>query len=201
MKFYQIVFSLFVLILLYGCASPPIRPVDISIPAHERETELSNVSNWKIKGKIAFITPDSRESANLNWQKSQDEQNLNVTTTLGISVFSIRSEQQIHSILVDGKKYEGTDLDHLLTRVTGYQLPVGALENWLKGVHFSNSDKFSYDEVTHLPKNLKTEYLGHKWLVEYKNYGMIDKHALAYSLKIKRDGLTILLKINQWEIL
>lgn len=200
MNFTRFCFSILLITLMFGCATPPIKPVKIPVPAELREQQLKQLTSWKIKGKIAFITESERESANLYWQKAPENQRFNVTSTLGISVFSIQSTEEEHTILIDGKKYQGRDLDHLLAQVTGYQLPISALEMWLKGTRYQPQDQFTYDEQTKLPSELATDYLGHKWNVTYKNYGLQNNYALAHRLRIERDGLTVIIKINRWEV-
>lgn len=198
-KFFSI--FLMVILLLSGCASQHKNTTIIPQPALDREAALSSVSNWKIKGKIAFISPKERQSANLYWLKRDAQQQLNLTSILGTNVFSIDSTGDFHTLTLDGKNYQGTNLDQLILELTGLKLPVDALGHWIKAIHHTSADQISYDPSSQLPRQLTTLHNGELWRIDYSNYRQIDHVALPLNIAIVQNELIIKLKINQWDMM
>jgi len=193
----------FIVILLCSCSSipPTDQPINrISQNATERQRQLSQLENWNIRGKIAFIQPEERSNASLFWQYQAKplKQKLNLTTYLGINVLSIESKNNTHSIEIDGETYQGNDLEELIYNLTGLVLPSKALTAWLKGIPYLYHDTIEYNAKTNLPLSLTSQYNGHMWLITYSNYHNVNGYLLAKSFTIKQQDLTIKIRINQW---
>ena len=191
--------SLLVAFITFGCVvKPPERQI-IPQSAQKREALLNELTTWKIKGIIALKEEGKSQRANIYWHKLGQDQSLRITTVFGINVLSLDSKNGEHVIEVDGEKHTGKNLDQLIYRVSGLGLPLTTLENWLKAIHATSVDKLTYDPITFLPSRLETHYMGYQWLAKYSNYQQHEDFALANQITISRSGLTIKMKINQWE--
>ncbi len=196
---------LLALSLLNGCASQqkttPSGPL-FSQSDTERKQQLQKLNNWNIKGKIAFIEHKDRSSASINWQYtgSEDTQRLDLTSYLGINVLHLRSKNKEHTIEVDGKTYQGKNLDALIYSLTGYTLPTNALTYWLKALPYNNNDDIIFDESNGLPKTLASTYQGRDWRISYSHYKNINQYQLPTKLTITQANLTIKIAINQWRL-
>ncbi len=204
-KFIQFSFLLTLALLLNGCASlldssktPILYPQEVT----ERNQQMLAITDWKISGKIAFIHPEEKTSATINWQylTSTSSQRLDLTTYLGINVLHLSSKDNIHTIKVDGNTFQGTNLAQLLHSLTGYTLPTDALTYWLKGLTYQKSDVIEYDQNTKLPTRLISNYQDRSWQINYSHYKNINQHQLASKITIKQQELTIKLAINQWQV-
>ena len=61
------------------------------------------MSNWKFKGKLAFISPEERQSANVLWQvKDHEVEKLSLSTFLGINILEIEQSNNTYVIQADG---------------------------------------------------------------------------------------------------
>lgn len=198
--------SLFCFItLLYGCASK-----NSSIPDNQLQfasntayfEKVSQIKQWKIHGKIAFLQKDKRESANLFWQVNQNTptQTLKLTTYLGINVLSLTSKEDLHTVEVDGESYQSKDLEQLVYSLTKLTLPTQAFQYWFKGLPFLESDKVTYHQDSNLPTKLSSHYNNVAWQITYSNYRPVNDTLLPHSLSIKQKGLTIKIIINQWKL-
>jgi len=206
-KYYPLLF----LLILTGCATQS--PVKNSSPFLKqsiisRNQQLSNLINWEISGKIAFIQTDTdkRESAAINWRYQEPtahkamQQRLDLTTILGINVLHLTSQDNYHQIKIDGKSYHGEKLDELIGALTGLALPTQALTAWLKGLPYSKSDSIQYNEITNLPSTLTSQYNDKTWQINYAKYQAVENHQLATKLTIKQNDLTIRIVIKRWSI-
>jgi len=194
-----------ILAFLSGCSSLEHNQ-QAEIVTHEAQIErnkkLIALKNWKIKGKMAIITPDERQSATLNWHYQGDKNNqvLNLTTILGIQVFNLESVNGMHIVEVSGERYQSPDLNKILTSLTGFTLPTQAMTFWLKGLPYLNTDVISYNNITDLPETLTSYYDEKKWQVKYSRYRQILEYQLATIFTIKQDDLVIKINVHQWDV-
>ena len=164
-----------------------------------RTTELAQFSHWQVKGKIAFIQQQNRESASLFWQvnEAKASQLLKLTTYLGINVLSLEQSKQQVSITVDGEKHHSDNIDQLIWQLTGLTLPTKAMHFWLKGLPFAEHDRIVFD-AKGLPKTLTSFYQGRVWQINYQTFKQYQNVVLPNKLTVKQNDLTIKLAINQW---
>lgn len=198
----RILGSLFILSVISGCTTMPPSQQALTQTISERTRDLLRLNNWTVIGKIAFIQNDKRESAYLNWQNQADknQQQLDLTTFLGINILHLDSKDSTNHIKVDGKEYKSDDLDKLIYQLTGLTLPTKALTYWLKGIPYLTSDQLSYDPVTKLPINLTSYYDDHLWHIQYDSYQLYGSTRLARKITIKQSDLIIKIMLKDWII-
>lgn len=192
------------ILMLSGCSSTPnddFKPVSNQTPS-QRAASLQQLAQWKITGKIAFIESNDRNSASLNWQVDEhnNSQRLSLTSYLGINVLQLNSKGNNHTLKVEGETYYGNDLAALTHSLTGLTLPTQALNFWLKGVAYQESDVISYDQATQLPQTLSSHYNNELWQVSYGRYQQVADYRLATKISIRKDDLLIKIAINEWSI-
>ena len=167
---------------------------------NQRSIQLAKLNNWTVKGKIAFITPDEKQSANIYWQQTNNNINLKLTTFLVVNVLSLTSNDNIYTLKSDGKTWQDDNLENLLQQASGIKFPIKALSFWIKGLKASRDDIIRYSATTDLPEQLHAYVDGKYWLVDYNKYLLIDDYRLATSFKITQNQLTIKLLINTWDL-
>ena len=166
----------------------------------QRSVQLSPLKAWTIKGKIAFITPHEKQSANLYWQQAKDKTTLKLTTFFGVNMLALSSENDVYTLTSEGKTWQDNNLEHLLTTATGLNLPVKALIFWIKGLKASPTDSIHYSTTTNLPEQLYGNSNDRQWLINYQSYQLVNNFRLANKLTIKHRDLTIKLAINSWHL-
>lgn len=194
-----------IIFLLYGCTANKALQQDHPIEPLSKEArieKLSQLKQWQIKGKIAFIQKNKRESASLFWLFDQlnKNQTLKLTTYLGINVLTLNTIDGVHLVETDGESYQSDDLTQLIYSLTGLTLPTEALQLWIKGLRYSTTDKITFDKKSGLPSMLTSYYQGNTWQINYKKYQRVNNVKLAHSLSIKQNDLTIKIMINQWKL-
>lgn len=175
---------------------------NISYSKNNRSTYLKQLQNWQINGKIAFINGKERDSANLYWLNDTEKgvEELNLTTFLGIKVLQASLNNGIYRIEVDGEQYQHTNIDYMISALTGYQLPSSALKYWLKALPYQNSDVIEYNNQTQLPETITGIYDFKTWQISYQNYRKVQHLDLPHQLTIKQQDITIKISIHQWNI-
>ncbi len=198
-----ILFS-FSLLLLSGCSNTlsPNSQILIQQSVEQRAADLAHLQQWRVKGKIAFIEEKNRNSFSLTWRVNEEmsTQYLNLTSYLGINVLQLDSSKSNHKIQLDGKTYQGTDLENLITSLTGLNLPTKALTYWLKGLPYDAKDKITYQASSQLPLSLSSYYNNEFWQVSFSGYKQISNYSLATKISIQKADLLIKIAINEWSV-
>ncbi|GAA0816444.1 lipoprotein insertase outer membrane protein LolB [Colwellia asteriadis] len=196
------------LLSLSGCSTltdksePSSQATSVYNSATDRTLLLTQVTQWQISGKIAFIEKDERNSATLSWQVNEDNrtQALNLTSYLGINVLQLTSKEGLHALTFDGKTYYDTNLQLLIYSLTGLTLPIVALNSWVKGLPYQENDIINYDNATQLPSKLTSTYDQSLWEISYGSYKKFGNHLLATKLTIIKGDLLIKLSIKDWQL-
>ncbi len=196
------------LFTLMACVSNKvaIKPLPTQT-AQQRASQLQQLSQWQIRGKIAFIQKtlgeqDKRESASILWQVDEDNNNqtLNLTSYLGINVLHLSSKQGQHLIKVNSQEYRSGNLPQLIYSLTGLTLPTQALTFWLKGLPYQSSDKVTFNSKTNLPLSMISTYRNSAWKITYNNYKVFGHFPMATQFTIKKDDLLIKISIKKWSL-
>jgi outer membrane lipoprotein LolB len=201
-KLITVLISIILTLTSCSLSNSIIKPVLIQQTQNERILALTGLSVWQIKGKIAFLQSGSRNSANLVWKVDNDQNNqqLNLTSYLGINVLKLESNEGVHTLTVDGNTYQSNDLANLIYSLTGLTLPTEALHFWLKGLAYQQGDSLTYNDTTSLPKTLSSQYQGQLWKISYGGYQQVEQFSLPTQITINQGNLVIKIVIKTWSV-
>lgn len=189
-----------VILLLHGCATKP----DLSNAQWVNHNQGIN-QQWKIKGKLAIITPENRRSAYLAWQQDQTEFVMALNTLIGSNIASLEYDGVKATLEVDGDTYTDTSPELLLKRTTGWDIPASSLPVWITGRAATDDTTTFYDNglLKTLIPNCAT--CGN-WEIQYERYSAFDfadKKALTLPSKLTLQGDTVklIIRIDDWQAL
>ncbi len=185
---------LMILSLLSACTTTSTNLIPIQVD------NVSQANAWEIRGKLAIKTPNDSFSTNLYWLHTQTKSELKLTTMLGTTVLSLTTEHGITRLDVDGKTYKHHDAQQLLTKVTGWSIPINALPLWITG-QVSPEDKVSSFDEKNRPVSLLTPLETPPWHVEFLKWQSQSGAQVPRLLQLKRVGLQLKLQVNQWQAL
>ncbi|WP_171022173.1 lipoprotein insertase outer membrane protein LolB [Thalassotalea litorea] len=187
--------------ILSACSLFSQPPEPQSVAAQKlRQQQMAEISEWLVKGKMAFMQGSERKSANLYWRHNQDELKLNLTTFLGVNVLSLSSIDSGYELRVDGKRYTGPQLQPLLAGVSGIELPVDDLTYWIKGAKAKSQDALFFNSENGLPARIQALRGNRMWQVDYQEFTKVDEHYMPSKLTLKHGQLTIKLAITDWQL-
>lgn len=161
------------------------------------KAHLADQKTWHVKGKLAFISPDERQSANLNWQQTKNNNNLVLTSFIGTRILQLRQTSEGAELEFDDDKYYDTNAAQLLKRLTGFTLPVNNAENWLKGTIDAQSLKV--DELGRATQVLWFDDIGKKWQIEYASYIQSAGYWLPTKITLKHQKIKIKIQLYDWQ--
>ncbi|WP_137222673.1 MULTISPECIES: lipoprotein insertase outer membrane protein LolB [Shewanella] len=181
-----------VALLLAGCSVTPsedFTPINV--------TNANQAKAWELQGKIAVKTSQDKFSTNLYWLHQPAANDLRLTTVLGTTVLTLKTDQGMATLDVDGKTYRDSNAQDLLTGISGWSIPLESLPLWITGQVGSNDNIISYN-----PDGTIKQLISHdpeaNWLVSFLSWQQQNGAIVPKLLKIEREDVQIKIQTNQW---
>ncbi len=196
---YKYSLTIVFIFVLSSCATQQIPEVKLQIDVHQ--LKLAEQKNWLLKGKIGFKSDTKKQSANLRWQQSFSEYQLNLTTIIGTSILKMFGSDQFSTLITDDDTYTDTNASILISRVTGWELPVESLQFWVKGQHGA------YDQITLSEQGWVTQLIPdcnhcENWIIDYDDYQIVEDIWLPHKITLNNqsNNSQLLIKVNTWSL-
>lgn len=169
-------------------------------PWLDHKKSLENLLTYQARGKFAYIATGKTTSANFAWyQRSQNEYRLSLTTPFGGRVVELNVTPNLTQLTDDRDRIHiNSDAQALIYELTGMQIPLNNLRQWLIGLPGESTD-YRLDENYRLSQLNFTEN-GLNWQVNYLNYNTNMQPALPSDIELTQGGQKIKLRISAWEL-
>ncbi len=131
-------------LLLASCATQSARPVP---PADagaidsarqkqfERESVLRGQTDWSLAGRVAISNGRKGGSGRIDWQQQGDAYTVSLSAPVTRQSWRLSGGPQGARLEgIEGGPREGADAARLLREATGWEIPVMALGDWVRGV-------------------------------------------------------------------
>ncbi|MFM1691382.1 lipoprotein insertase outer membrane protein LolB [Aeromonas salmonicida] len=186
------IFTFGCLLLLAGCTTT--QPQRDQVNWQKERTRLEQLSHWQLSGKMAIITAQQKGSARVNWQQNGDDYRLNLTSLIGTHILELsRSNGEITLIDNEGNPHQSLDAEALIYQLTGWNIPVQGLPEWIKGLPGKAEFELNSDS------SLASVRDG-QWQIVYGDYRDQDGYRLPHLLTMTGQGSRLKLQINQWTL-
>ena len=202
-------------IALMACVS---RPTLESQSVIQLNSNLAKLQQWKLKGKIAWITATERKSAYINWQQNVNTMQFDLSNVVGINLASLSYNGEIAALKADGKEYVDQSPSALIYKTTGWNVPLEPLSSWVKGAVSSNGRQLNKlnknvtinnQKITRykngLIKQIKPNCeMCDQWTIDYTSYENVSIGEIEYQLPKQismfnsASQATIKIRISQW---
>jgi outer membrane lipoprotein LolB len=185
-------------LLMSGCATLTPAPEHYHWP--EQQQRLKQLQNWQITGKLGVRTANQGGSLFINWQQQQARYQIHLSGLLGQGAILIEGQPGYVSLQQSGKPEVSADSAAvLLERTLGWQLPVAAASDWVKGVPLTSvASNLSFSGQGQLASLTQKG-----WIIEYSRYRPVNGLWLPYKLVLQRvndQPLKLTLIISQWRL-
>lgn len=178
---------LWLLLLLTGCASAPVamqRPAEPDAP-------------FVFNGRVSVKHGAQREKAGVRWVHKANEDEILLLAPLGQTVARIQRDENKATLVASGRGYSAQDMESLMQQVLGWQLPLSGMRYWVVGLSAPESES-SFEMAASGQLGLLRQQ---GWEIRYARYTSEKMDALPLRLSLKRDGMEVLLVIDEWELL
>ena len=188
-------FPLVVSLLLSGCVSKPeINLTQVNV------TNVEQAKSWEMQGKLAVKTTEDKFSTNLYWLHTENSNELRLTTMLGTTVMSLKSDAKGAMLILDGKTYRDDDPERLLSRLTGWSIPIDILPLWITGQISATDQVLSTDDANR-PQKVQSHFGDTPWQVVFKSWQTQSGAQLPKLLELTREDIRLKIQISQWQAL
>lgn len=188
---------LFFTLMLAGCAQIPTPPPTETADWVTHQQQLNELTDWSLSGKVAIITPEKRHSLNIYWQQTGENFHITLTSFLGSTILDVKKTAVGTRIIDDqGEIYFGKDAQTLITQLSGIELPVDVLQQWIKGN--PSGAVYQLNENNQLVSLTGQDKKNDNWSIDYKNYKTVQETSLPHQLQLRRQDLLIKFSIRKW---
>ncbi|WP_237584162.1 lipoprotein insertase outer membrane protein LolB [Photobacterium halotolerans] len=183
-------------LLITGCTTTP--PTGKVTDWNSHRQALSAVTAYQATGKLGYISPAQRFSANLNWKTDPGTDHLLLTNFLGTTLLKLDA-QPGRAVLIDneGQRHQGRDAAQLVLSLTNIAVPVNQMRDWLLGLP-TGADSYqlnAQNRVAYLVKQVGDQ----RWQLDYNAYDETTSPALPSRLVLSQGKQRITLIINRWQ--
>lgn len=210
-RFRKIASLIFFCLVIAGCVSVPEQPTSVEWQAHQRQ--LQEIEYYQATGKLAYISPEERQSLNFLWKHSPNFSQLRLTTFLGQTALNLTINQYGAKVVTyDDQVFTHKSASHLVQQLTGLTIPVDHLPSWLLGNPIE-ADTYLLN-VNNTVKSLSKQIDGKAWQLNFDRYRDItlsqhvdsqnDKFEkvlpLPTRLSFKQDSSKINIVVSKWTL-
>ncbi|NVD07192.1 lipoprotein localization protein LolB [Vibrio sp. JPW-9-11-11] len=187
-------------VFLAGCTS---LESTTNVEWQTHQLRLANVHHYKSAGKMGYISPQQRQSLNFQWAHAPENTQLRLTTFLGQTALNLNATATgAYVETYDDQRFQAESPQALIHQLTGLNLPIESLNQWLLG-RPTEADEYQLNE-THTLAWLTKNVSGQQWRLEYLSYQDIEHQGIALPLpkkiKLTQDDITINIIITKWTL-
>lgn len=181
--------SFILVLLLAGCASTshkalPLRPAQAGLSA------------FAFNGRVVTRHEGERTSAGVRWTHLGVEDEILLLAPLGQTVARIFSDTRGVLLETSGKKYFEQDAETLTERVLGWHLPLSGMRYWVLALPATGSEAAIERGENGQLRVLRQD----GWEINFITYATEATDSLPLRMTLQRNGMEILLLIDEWEI-
>jgi len=192
---------LLALILFLTTACVPILQTKPTVSSDKlfaaRYKELTQLDQWKIKGRTVITQGSEGWNVGLRWQQDRDLYQIKLEGPFSQGAVILEGNgEQVVLTLNSGEKIAATNPEELILEVVGWNLPVSALRDWVRGLPYREK---SIESVSYDDEGRMTHLVQQGWDVEFLRYVPFNDYSMPAKIFIRHPDLSLRLVINSWD--
>lgn len=190
-------------LLLAACSAPlhqgPAKS-QTSPEWRQHKQSVAQLSRYQTRGSFAYLSERQKVYARFNWQQTSAERyRLLLTNPLGSTEMDLNVQPGMAQITDNqGKKYAGKDPQYMLQKLSGMNIPLNNLRQWMLGLPGDATD-FTLD-ARGLLKQVNYQHDGQTWTVVYLSYHDDSQPVLPANLELRQGEQRIKLRMDSWNL-
>ena len=173
MRLHAFLAPLVAALILAGCVSQPTRtpevPVDLA-QAHAQDASRAAVTQWSLSGRIAVSNGKQGGSGRIDWQQSGERFAVSLSAPVTRQSWRLSGDDTGGRLDgIEGGPREGGDVESLLLETTGWNIPVRALADWVRGVG-ADPARFGEARVVYGEGNRPVRLAQAGWIIDYTQW-------------------------------
>ncbi len=162
----------------------------------QREAQLRDARDWSLQGRIAVSSGKQGGSGRIEWR--QEGANFEVSLSAPVTRQSWRLSGNARGARLDGVEggpRQGADAGELLREATGWDIPVVALSEWVRG---ARSASLGPAAVVYGVDRYPVRIEQGGWVIDYVWPQGAGAQALPSRLDARRGEARVRLIVDQW---
>jgi outer membrane lipoprotein LolB len=185
---------------LTACSTVPTLDVDESerISRYEaRSGRLALLGSWTLEGRLAVRGEEEGGSGSFNWSRTGSTNRMDFYGAFGRGAWRLAADDS-GAVLerADGSVYRAGSIDELVRSEVGWEIPVGALGWWARGMAAPGG--FSARTLDEAGRLIDLEQGG--WTIEYGRYRAFGDLDLPVKVVARSPEWQLKLAIREWEL-
>ncbi len=187
-------------LLLAACSArqvqqPPSGPQELAYQA--RSAGLVTLEDWEFTGRLAVDDGTDGGSGRLLWQTEGPASELDFRGALGRGAWNLAMAPG-EAVLKksDGSTARAPDVDRLVLLETGWHLPVGALQWWVRGLRAPGP----FDDLFMDDGGRVQRFRQEGWTIEYRRYRDVSGIAMPHRMEAVSGSYRVKLAVSRWRL-
>lgn len=182
-------------LLLAGCATRPVAPVD---DWQQHRKQIATLDQWQLNGRLAVRLPEDSATSSLRWSQFPQRYRLDLSGPFGQGRIRIHGRPGRITLEQAGEEPLHADsAEQLIWQATGWTLPVGDLAYWVRGIPAPDSEP---DDWLHNERGLLAELHQSGWQLTYEDYQSHEGRRLPGHITAERGDVHLTLAIRSWQL-
>jgi outer membrane lipoprotein LolB len=188
-------------VALSACVTPRTRealPVD-PVQARANDARREALANWNLSGRIAVSTGDRGGSGRIDWQQQAGGYTISLSAPVTRQSWQLSGNDRGARLEgIAGGPREGADVEQLLLSATGWNIPVRALQDWVRGIPAPAREFGPGNQV--YAGSLPASLMQAGWSIEYQEWHPAgpDRPELPRRIVARRGDASVKLVIDEW---
>ncbi len=166
----------------------------------QHQQAVEKITQYQTRGAFAYLSDRQKVYARFNWQQTApDRYRLLLTNPLGSTELQLDAQGSVVQLVDNkGKRYTSNDAEKMISQLTGMDIPLNSLRQWMIGLPGGASD-FALDDQYRL-REVNYSRNGQQWKVTYQSYDERQKPALPSNLELREGDQRIKLRMDSWTV-
>ncbi|WP_034949178.1 lipoprotein insertase outer membrane protein LolB [Erwinia oleae] len=166
----------------------------------QHQQSVEKITRFQTRGAFAYLSDSQKVYARFNWQQTApDRYRLLLTNPLGSTELQLDAQGSVVQIVDNkGKRYVSNDAEKMISQLTGMDIPLNNLRQWIMGLPGDATD-YSLDDKYQL-RQVNYSREGQQWAVNFQSYDSKQSPALPSNLELREGNQRIKLKMDSWTL-
>ncbi|WP_258576045.1 lipoprotein insertase outer membrane protein LolB [Candidatus Pantoea persica] len=164
----------------------------------QHQQAVAKVTHYQTRGAFANLSVKQKVYARFNWQQTApDRYRLLLTNPLGSTELQLDAQGQTVQLVDNkGKRYVSNNAEKMIAQLTGMDIPLANLRQWMMGLPGDASD-YQLNSNYQL-KSLNYSRNGQQWQVSIQDYDSKVTPPLPANLELREGDQRIKLRMDSW---
>ncbi|MEI2264843.1 lipoprotein insertase outer membrane protein LolB [Erwinia sp. CGal63] len=166
----------------------------------QHQAAVKKITQYQTRGAFAYLSDRQKVYARFNWQQTApDRYRLLLTNPLGSTELQLDAQGSVVQLVDNkGKRYTSNDAEKMISQLTGMDIPLNNLRQWMMGLPGESTDYSLDDQYRLREANYSRD--GQQWKVTYQAYDSKQQPALPANMELREGDQRIKLKMDGWTV-